>query len=95
MKPTNNHEHRRTHENETHHPHLGPMAQDFKDAFYPGLRDRSISTLEFDGEELATIQGLNVKGEEQRAENAELKRELAELKQRVKAMNQQWNGGAR
>jgi hypothetical protein len=34
-------------------PHLGPMAQDFTAAFYPGRDDKSISTLEFDGVELA------------------------------------------
>jgi len=27
-------------------PHLGPMAQDFKSAFYPGRDDKSITTLE-------------------------------------------------
>ena len=42
-------------------PHIGPMAQDFKGAFYPGRDDKSISTLEFDGVELAAIQGLNRK----------------------------------
>ena len=42
-------------------PHLGPMAQDFKAAFYPGRDEKSITTLEFDGVELAAIQGLNQK----------------------------------
>jgi hypothetical protein len=45
-------------------PNLGPMAQDFKAAFYPGRDDKSISTLEFDGVELAAIQGLNRKLED-------------------------------
>ena len=40
-------------------PHLGPVAQDFKAAFFPGRDDKSISTLEFDGVELAAIQGLH------------------------------------
>jgi hypothetical protein len=40
---------------------LGPMAQDFKAAFYPGRDDKRISTLEFDGVALAAIQGLNEK----------------------------------
>jgi hypothetical protein len=44
-------------------PHLGPMAQDFKAAFYPGRDDKIITTLEFDGVELAAIQGLNQKVE--------------------------------
>jgi hypothetical protein len=48
-------------EADTNTPNLGPMAQDFKAAFYPGRDDKSISTLEFDGVELAAIQGLNRK----------------------------------
>jgi len=46
-------------------PNIGPMAQDFKAAFYPGRNETSITTLEFDGVELAAIQGLNEKLEEQ------------------------------
>jgi hypothetical protein len=46
-------------------PHIGPMAQDFKAAFYPGRDDKSISTLEFDGVEVAAIQGLARKLDEQ------------------------------
>ena len=71
-------------------PHLGPMAQDFKAAFYPGRDDKSISTHEADGVALAAIQGLNQKleAELQRrdAENAELKRDLDELKKIVRAL---------
>jgi hypothetical protein len=48
-------------EADTNTPHLGPMAQDFKAAFYPGRDDKIITTLEFDGVELAAIQGLNQK----------------------------------
>jgi hypothetical protein len=70
-------------ESETNTPHLGPMAQDFKAAFYPGRDDKSISTLEFDGVELAAIQGLNQKLEEELrrrdAENAELRQRLEKL----------------
>jgi Chaperone of endosialidase len=65
-------------------PNLGPMAQNFKHTFYPGRDDKSITTLEFDGVELAAIQGLNQKLEvEKRTKDAEiqgLKRELAEQK---------------
>jgi hypothetical protein len=61
-------------------PHIGPMAQDFKAAFYPGRDDKGISTLEFDGVELAAIQGLNRKLEQTRAENAELREQLKQLK---------------
>ena len=67
-------------------PHIGPMAQDFKAAFYPGTDDKSITTLEADGVAFAAIQGLNQKLEAQRAENAELKQQLAELKALVQAL---------
>lgn len=66
-------------------PHIGPVAQDFKAAFYPGTDDKTITTQEADGVALAAIQGLNQKLEEQlatkNAEIAELKRSVAELKQ--------------
>jgi hypothetical protein len=66
-------------ENDT--PHLGPMAQDFKGAFYPGRDDKSISTMEFDGVELAAIQGLNDKLEEKNADlNQRLALQAAQLK---------------
>ncbi|HWY78413.1 MAG TPA: tail fiber domain-containing protein, partial [Verrucomicrobiae bacterium] len=68
-------------------PHLGPTAQDFKAAFYPGRDDTSITTLEFDGVELAAIQGLNQKLEqklqEKDAQVAHLEESIAELKQLV------------
>lgn len=63
-------------------PHLGPMAQDFKSAFFPGRDDQSISTMEFDGVELAAIQGLNRKVEEQ---NAQLQRQVSAQAQELKA----------
>src|SRR5437899_607941 len=67
-------------ESDTNTPHLGPMAQDFKAAFYPGRDDKSISTLEFDGVELAAIQGLNAKMEEEnRALRAEIESRAAEI----------------
>jgi hypothetical protein len=70
-------------ESDTNTPHLGPMAQDFKAAFYPGRDDKSISTLEFDGVELAAIQGLNQKLTE-KLEQKET--EITELKQRLEAL---------
>jgi trimeric autotransporter adhesin len=72
-------------------PHIGPMAQDFKAAFYPGTDDKSITTQEADGVALAAIQGLNQKLEETRAENAALKLRLEKLE---RLMNRP-NGGAR
>jgi hypothetical protein len=64
-------------------PHIGPMAQDFKAAFYPGTDDKSITTQEADGVALAAIQGLNQKLEETRAENSELKARLEKLERWV------------
>jgi len=73
-------------EADTNTPHIGPMAQDFKAAFYPGRDDKSISTLEFDGVELAAIQGLNQKVEEQKGELEQKETEVTELKQRLDAL---------
>lgn len=70
-------------------PNIGPMAQAFKAAFYPGRDDKSITTLEFDGVELAAIQGLNQKLNEKDAEIAELKARLEKLE---RLMN---HGGAK
>ena len=70
-------------------PNIGPMAQDFIHAFYPGRDDKGISTLEFDGVELAAIQGLNQKLNEKDAEIQELKSRLAALEKIV--LNQKSN----
>ena len=66
-------------EKDTDTPNIGPMAQDFIAAFYPGRDDKGISTLEFDGVELAAIQGLNQKLNEKDAEIQELKARLDKL----------------
>ncbi|MFN3409758.1 MAG: tail fiber domain-containing protein [Limisphaerales bacterium] len=77
-------------------PHIGPMAQDFKAAFYPGSDDQSITTQEADGVALAAIQGLNQKLADELkrrdAENAELKARLEKLEQ---LLNEKLNGGAK
>ena len=66
------------------------MAQDFKGAFYPGRDDKVITTLEFDGVELAAIQGLNEKVEvtSQKSDDRiqKLEAENTELKQRLEAL---------
>ena len=67
-------------------PHLGPMAQAFKAAFYPGRDDKVITTLEFDGVELAAIQGLHQKLQEKSAELAQMKRQLAEQAERLQGI---------
>jgi hypothetical protein len=69
--------------------HLGPMAQDFHAAFGLGESDTGITGVDADGVALAAIQGLNQKLEETRAENADLKRELAELKQVINSLTHQ------
>ena len=63
------------------------MAQDFKAAFYPGRDDRGISTLEFDGVELAAIQGLNRKLDRKEQEIADLQARLAKLEQLISNQN--------
>ncbi len=76
--------------------HLGPMAQDFQAAFgLDGADDKHISVVDEGGVALAAIQGLNLKLEEQRVENAKLKqqndslaRQLNELEAEVKAIHQ-------
>jgi len=67
-------------------PHLGPMAQAFKAAFYPGRDDKVITTLEFDGVELAAIQGLNQKLRQKDAEIAALKAANAAIEKRLTAL---------
>jgi hypothetical protein len=67
-------------------PHLGPMAQDFKAAFFPGRDDKTISTLEFDGVALAAIQGLHEMVKDKDGEIRELKQAVAELKELVAAL---------
>jgi trimeric autotransporter adhesin len=79
--------------------HLGPMAQDFHAAFQLGEDEKHITTVDADGVALAAIQGLNQKLEDslkQRdAENLELKKTVAELKELVQALSQKMNGGSR
>ena len=76
-------------------PHVGPMAQDFHAAFGVGPDDKHIATVDADGVALAAIQGLNLKVD---SENASLRAENADLKQRLekleRLMNRE-NGGAR
>ncbi|MFO1488780.1 MAG: tail fiber domain-containing protein [Verrucomicrobiota bacterium] len=64
-------------------PHIGPMAQDFKHAFYPGADDKTITTLEADGVAFAAIQGLNRKLEAQQTELKQKERQLRELQQQL------------
>ena len=64
-------------------PHLGPVAQEFKAAFFPGRDDTRISTLEFDGVELAAIQGLHTLMKEKDAKITALEQRLAEIEAKL------------
>jgi hypothetical protein len=72
--------------------HLGPMAQDFHEAFGLGTDNKHIATVDADGVALAAIQGLNRKLEEK---NAALEREVAGLKALVQELADKVNGGAK
>jgi hypothetical protein len=63
--------------------HVGPMAQDFREAFGLGTDERHIATVDADGVALAAIQGLNEVLEEQRATLARKDAELRELRDSV------------
>jgi hypothetical protein len=63
--------------------HVGPMAQDFYAAFDVGTDDRHIGLGDEGGVALAAIQGLNEKVE---SENAQLRAENIELKQRLERL---------
>ncbi|MGH8014590.1 MAG: tail fiber domain-containing protein [Candidatus Zixiibacteriota bacterium] len=63
--------------------HIGPTAQDFKDAFGVGANDKSISTIDPSGIALAAIKELNKQNQELAKQNSELKKELENLKKKV------------
>lgn len=82
--------------------HVGPMAQDFREAFGLGTDERHIATVDADGVALAAIQGLNEVVEEQRlalarkdTELRELRDSVAELKTLMTRLAAQAAGGAR
>lgn len=83
--------------------HLGPVAQDFHQAFGLGDGDRTISTIDADGVALAAIQGLNAKLEAERKalanrvemlgrENAALRAESSQLRARLDAIEARLGG---
>lgn len=63
--------------------HIGPMAQDFAAAFGMGQDDTHISTVDADGVALAAMQGLYQVVKEKDAENAVLRRQVADLTVRI------------
>jgi trimeric autotransporter adhesin len=64
-------------------PHLGPMAQDFKAAFFPGRDQTTITTLEFDGVALAAIKGLHIKLQEKDEELKKLQAAMERIEERL------------
>lgn len=75
--------------------HVGPMAQDFREAFGLGEVSTAIATVDADGVALAAIQGLNQVVREKDAELQELKRSVAELKEQLDQLSRQRNPGAK
>jgi len=66
--------------------HIGPMAQDFYAAFGLGDDERYISTIDPDGVALAAIQGLYEMLREKNVEIAAIKKQNAELQERLSAL---------
>jgi len=66
--------------------HMGPMAQDFRDAFGLGESDRTISTVDSDGVALAAIQGLHRVVQQKDARIAEQASQIAALEERIRAL---------
>lgn len=62
--------------------HIGPMSQDFYDAFGVGEDDKFISSVDADGVALAAIQALN----EKTKQIDELRIQIAELQQQMKSL---------
>jgi hypothetical protein len=73
--------------------HIGPMAEDFHDAFAVGNDEKSIASVDADGVALAAIQGLSEQVDEKddridalEAENADIRAENEALRERVAAI---------
>jgi hypothetical protein len=66
--------------------HIGPTAQDFYTIFQLGYGDTTIATIDVDGVALAAIQGLDKLTKEQKTQIQTLEQKLADLEQRVKAL---------
>ena len=69
--------------------HVGPMAQDFHEAFGLGESDTAIATVDADGVAFAAIQGLNLKLNEKEAEIHVLREEMALLKASLSRLEEQ------
>jgi hypothetical protein len=69
--------------------HIGPMAQDFKEAFTVGEDDRHISTSDADGVQLAAIQGLYQVVQDREKEMTELRKQNAALAEGLRDLKAQ------
>jgi hypothetical protein len=69
--------------------HIGPMAQDFHQAFGLGRDEKHITSVDADGVALAAIQGLNSKVDERDARIRELEKSVTELKELVHRLTSQ------
>jgi hypothetical protein len=63
--------------------HMGPMAEDFWNAFHVGYGDRTIADLDARGVELAAIQGMHRLVQQKDAELEAQRRSLAEQQQEI------------
>src|SRR5262249_5594752 len=66
--------------------HLGPMAQDFHDAFPWSGDARSLNSADLDGVALAAIQGLSQKLAQKEMEMTELKQKNQSLERRLESL---------
>jgi hypothetical protein len=64
--------------------HIGPMAQDFQRIFEVGSSDKAISTIDPSGIALIGVQELAKEVADLKADNAELRKQLAEIKAMLK-----------
>ena len=66
--------------------HMGPMAQDFREAFGLGEDEKHISTVDSEGVALAAIQALYQENQEKQEEVSQLKDRLMTLENRLAAL---------
>ena len=72
--------------------HIGPMAQDFHEAFGVGPDEWSIATVDADGVALAAIQGLNAKVDAQAAALVERDARITALESQLAALRANQRG---